>query len=447
VQADDTLTTGDLTLGRGTIGISGSLDDSGNLAAGSATGEIYLQPGGKLRITGTAGQAVLELSGTGAELQLGATGTADLALEIQGFGPGNVVDLSGIGSSLVSTVSFAGGIVSVLGTADQLLDSLQISGDFPGIGFAPDGAGGTILYAACFAAGTRILTASGALVAVEALGVGEAVAIFGGGYKTIIWIGRRTIRLSRHPRPERVRPVMIEAGALGGGLPYRDLLVSPDHALFLNGCLIPAKALINGFSIRSVNRKTITYYHIELPDHAVVFAEGAAAESYLDTGNRGAFENGGAPLTLHPDFAQALRAQKGCAPFAEHGPLVEAARQAILDHAEIATTCDPGVALRYEAGAAFIESRSAIPGEIFADPRDRRRLGVKIAALRADGHDIPIDHPALSEGWHAPEPDGRWTDGCAVIPARLLEGQVVVKLKIASLLRYPLAAVIMKSSG
>jgi hypothetical protein len=438
VRAGDTLRTGSLTLGHGTIDIFGSLADAGNFSSGSATGEIYLEAGSALSISGAAGQAAIDFSGTGGDLQLAATGTADLALEIGGFAAGDLLDLSSLETSLVSAVSVSGGTLSVLGTANQLLAALQISGAFPGLDFAPDGAGGTILYAACFAAGTRIITAAGALVPVESLGAGEAVEVFGGASRDIIWIGRRSIDLARHPRPDLVQPVLITAGALGAGLPFRDLVVSPDHALYLNGCLIPAKALMNGASIRQLNRKFVTYYHIELPEHAVLFAEGAGAESYLETGNRGAFENGAGSVALHPDFAQSMRGAKSCAPFAEHGPAVEAARQAILDRAGLRTTADPAANIRYENGAATIESRSAIPGEIFADPRDRRRLGIKIAALRIGGTKIALDHPALTEGWHDPEPDGRWTNGRAVIPRHLAAGQMV-EISIAAALRYAVA--------
>jgi len=433
VRAGDTLRTGGLTLGRGTIDVFGSFDDAGDLSVGSGSGEIYLEAGGELGIAGTAGGAAIDFSGTGGELQLG--GTSDVALGISSFAAGDLVDLSGVARSLVSTVVVAGGTVSVLGAENERLDSLQIGGSFSGIDFAADGAGGTILYAACFAEGTRIITAAGALVAVEALRVGDAVEVLDGGFKDIIWIGRRSINLVRHARPALVQPVLIAGGALGDGLPFRDLVVSPDHALYLNGCLIPAKVLVNGVSVRQLRRKIVTYYHVELAEHAVLFAEGAGAESYLDTGNRGVFETGGGVVMLHPDFAQGMREARGCAPFAEYGPAVAAARRGILDRAGIETTAEPGVSIRYEDGAAYIESRSAIPGEIFADPRDRRRLGIKIGGLRIGGRRIALEHPALAEGWHELEPDGRWTDGCAVIPARLAGGKRV-EISIAATLRY-----------
>jgi hypothetical protein len=305
--------------------------------------------------------------------------------------------------------------------------------DHPVLLKIPDGA-------PCFCIGTRILTAGGTLRRVEELQTGDQVKLFSGAAATVVWVGRRTLDLRGHPRPEAVQPVLFAAGALGPGLPCRDLIVSPDHAIYLDGHLIPAKALLNGFSIRQLKRKKITYYHVELADHAVLFAEGTPVESYLETGNRAAFENAGSGMLLHPLVAQALREEKGCAPFAESGPVVEAVRQSILELAGIQTTTDPGLQIRYENGAAIIASRAAIPGEISADPRDRRRLGVKIAELRIGGTVVSLSHPSLVEGWHGLEPDGRWTNGRAVIPELLLDSFGSVEISLAATLRYPATA-------
>lgn len=296
---------------------------------------------------------------------------------------------------------------------------------------------------ACFAAGTLIGTEAGP-VAVERLGCGDRVVLAEGGSLPIVWIGHRVVDVARHPAPELVRPVLIEAGALGVGarglaVPSRALLVSPDHALWCAGHLIPAKALINGVTIRQVACRVITYYHVELPRHAVLLAEGAPAESYLDTGNRDGFANAGAVVALHSVFGQGLREGLGCAPFAEAGPVVEAVREAILARAGIATTDDPGLGIRDTVAGAVIESRSAVPGHITPDPRDRRRLGVKIARLMAGGSVIPLDHPALTVGWHAMEAEGRWTDGAALVPAALLGGRALA-VTLAAALRYPVAS-------
>jgi len=289
----------------------------------------------------------------------------------------------------------------------------------------------------CFAAGTRILLADGSEMPVEALAVGDAVALHGGATAPILWIGKRKILLKTHPKPDLVRPVLIKAQALGDGLPKRDLAVSPDHALFFNGHLIPAKVLLNGFSIRQTAPGEVTYYHIELARHAVLLAEGVGCESYLDTGNRAAFQNDGVVVMLHPQFAQGMREKNSCAPLVEAGPVVEAVRQQILGRAGIETTSDPAMEIRFEAGCAVILSRSAVPGELTADPRDRRRLGVKIDRLQIGGREIALDHPALVEGWYEPEADGRWTDGRAVIPAGLLGGAMAVEISLAAALSYP----------
>lgn len=225
-----------------------------------------------------------------------------------------------------------------------------------------------------------------------------------------------------------MQPIAIAANAICDGVPSRALTVSPDHAFYLEGHLIAAKALLNGVTIHQATQRSVTYYHVELA-HAVIYAHGCPVESYLDTGNRGDFVGPGA-ITLHPDFAQSRREATGCAPFAEGGPVVEALRARLLARAGIKTLHRPAMRLRTQPdGAVIIQSRSAIPGDITPDPRDRRRLGVKIAKLRAGPHIIPLDHPSLSEGWHTPEPDGRWTNGKALVPATLAaEGPITIEL-------------------
>ncbi len=86
---------------------------------------------------------------------------------------------------------------------------------------------------------------------------------------------------------------------------------------------------------------------------------------------------------------------------------MEAVRQRILDRAGVQTTHDPGVNIHFKTCYAIIASRSAVRREFFADPRDRRRLGVEISALRVGERSIPLDHPSLTEGWQELEPDSR----------------------------------------
>ena len=72
--------------------------------------------------------------------------------------------------------------------------------------------------------------------------------------------------------------------------------------MLVDDALIPIKHLINGTSIAQVPMDAVTYFHVELPQHDVILAEGLVAETFLDTGNRSALVNGGGMVALHPDF-------------------------------------------------------------------------------------------------------------------------------------------------
>ncbi len=180
----------------------------------------------------------------------------------------------------------------------------------------------------CFAAGTRIATETGA-VPVERLRVGDRVVTrFGGSLTSVIWLGSRRVDCGRHPRPQQVWPVRIMAGAFGPHCPSRELWLSPEHAVFRVGVLIPVRLLVNGSTIRQVRLDTITYHHVELTRHDVLLAEGLAVESYLDTGNRADFD-GTRLIALHPDFAWRQWEAKGCAPLVVSGPQLTQARDTI----------------------------------------------------------------------------------------------------------------------
>jgi hypothetical protein len=155
--------------------------------------------------------------------------------------------------------------------------------------------------ALCIAAGTRVMTTRGA-VAVERLSEGDTVLTVSGAEQAIQWIGRRHVDCRRHPNRDRVLPVRIAPHAFGAGRPSRAMLLSPDHSVFAEDVLIPIKYLINDTTIAQIEVDAIDYYHIELARHDVVFAEGLPVESYLETGGRNAFDNGGGAMQLHPDF-------------------------------------------------------------------------------------------------------------------------------------------------
>ena len=185
----------------------------------------------------------------------------------------------------------------------------------------------------CFAEGTRIMTDE-ADIAIEAIRPGDAVITVSGARRIVVWIGHRTVDCSRHPTPESVLPVRIGAHAFGPGLPQRDLYLSPDHALFLDGVLIPVKYLLNGDRVAQLERTRVTYYHLELESHDVVLAEGLPCETYLETKHRSAFANGGTIVAAHPIFVPDVEADRllqwealGYAPLVVTGPAVERVRQ------------------------------------------------------------------------------------------------------------------------
>ena len=191
------------------------------------------------------------------------------------------------------------------------------------IGFQP---------AVCYREGTRILTRGGEKP-VETLAIGDEVTTLLGGPGRVVWLGKRAIDLTRHPKPWRVWPVRIRAGAFAPGLPMRDLYVSPDHAVYANGVLVPAKLLINGSTIQQVKSDHVVYYHIELQQHDVILAEGLPAETYLDAGDRDTF-SGGTVTALYPEFTARRWEMASCAPMVMTGPALDTIRLRLAARAE-----------------------------------------------------------------------------------------------------------------
>jgi hypothetical protein len=179
----------------------------------------------------------------------------------------------------------------------------------------------------CFAAGTSIATTLGA-VSVEAIQPGDRVsAILGADSAAVIWVGRREVDCARHADPSKVWPVRVSAHAFGRGMPATELTLSPGHAVYVDAVLIPIRLLVNGKTVRQTPVDRICYYHVELAHHDVLLANGMPAESYLDTGDRSGFSNGGGVIALHPDFSARSRSSNGCAPVVKTGPILEVVRK------------------------------------------------------------------------------------------------------------------------
>lgn len=142
----------------------------------------------------------------------------------------------------------------------------------------------------CFADGTQILTSKGQIL-VEHLKVGDMVVTMDNDCQPIRWIGSRildTVDLAQNPN---LRPIRIRAGALGSGLPTQDLVVSPQHRVFVRSIvaqrifgmaeiLIPAKKLLDldGIDV-DLDAPSVAYNHFLFERHEIVFSNGAPTES------------------------------------------------------------------------------------------------------------------------------------------------------------------------
>ncbi|WP_282121473.1 Hint domain-containing protein [Ruegeria atlantica] len=158
-------------------------------------------------------------------------------------------------------------------------------------GNAPDTANPTsIVDVPCFTAGTLIRTPGGDM-AIERLSAGDLVKTMDHGPQRIRWIGARKLSSQELSEKPKLRPIHIAAGALGNGLPQRNLLVSPQHRMLVRSAiairmfetseiLVAAHALVGvpGISVEE-NVQSVEYYHMLFERHEIVFAEGAPSES------------------------------------------------------------------------------------------------------------------------------------------------------------------------
>jgi hypothetical protein len=146
----------------------------------------------------------------------------------------------------------------------------------------------------CFLRGTSILTDCGEK-RVEDLRIGERVVLEGGETGPIKWVGRQVFKKDGFRWQEGVVPIRVARHALDNRSPHSDLYLSPGHALLLNGVFIRVKDLVNGTTIAPIvprDDMTIAYYAILLATHQVIFAEGAAAETFNPSeSNRENFSN------------------------------------------------------------------------------------------------------------------------------------------------------------
>jgi collagen type I/II/III/V/XI/XXIV/XXVII alpha len=319
--------------------VNGQLVDQGNLGIGAASGagSIAIGSTGALMIGGATSAVEIGFLGQGGLLDFtsadATTLTSALDALIYGFSVDTgIIEFGALTYNPLDSYDYANGLLGIYLDGTNLANlALDPTLSYGGFAFSA-GSGDALAIAsiACFAGGTRIATARGPVV-VEALALGDLARTAAGETRPVVWLGHRRVDCARHPEPRAVWPVRIRSDAFGPGQPARDLLLSPDHAIFAEGVLIPVKYLIDGRLIRQEPVDHVTYFHVELPEHDILVAENLAAESYLDTGDRASFA-GGPVMDLHPEWGQArtdvtlhLEAA-GYAPLRVTGPEIERVR-------------------------------------------------------------------------------------------------------------------------
>jgi hypothetical protein len=449
----------------GTVDVT--IDEGGSFTVGSALitadvitgGTITFGTGGGTSVVGTANSFVTLSLLSAFSPYVGFTSSSDVIddLSLKWTGATSYT-ITGTGSGIQTIVITQNGqTFSFETTGANLTDVTNETSLTAGpLKLSEDASGGTDITV-CFARGTRLMTPTGQ-APVETLNAGDMVATQLDGdtvFRPIKWLGWRRIDLTAHPRPHTVAPIRIQRGAFADNVPVNDLLLSPDHAVFIDGKLICARQLVNGATIRQeTDRSDVEYFHVELDTHAILLSEGLPTESYLDTGNRGFFSNANHARVLHPDLtdesSHPARMAASCAPFVwaedEVRPVWNRLAERAAAHgkavAEPDGVTDPELCIVVRgqtqrpvaiAGGCYhfivksgveevlLVSRAASPSHMQPWLNDRRQLGVNIERIvlrrRGDINEIPVDHPGLSQGWWPVERDGtaqhRWTDGHA----------------------------------
>ena len=221
---------------------------------------------------------------------------------------------------------------TIVGAANGLTaDVSGISQDYLGLNI-----GVNAEIATCYCPGTLVRTKRGQK-RVERLKIGDKIATLSGAFRPIKWIGRRSYAGRFLMGRKYLLPICVKAGALDDSVPRRDLWISPQHAMYLEGVLIEAKDLINGVSIvQPEHVDQVEYFHIELDNHDVIFAEGAPSETFVDDDSRGMFHNAHEYALLYPGAPRV--AARYCAPRLDAGYEVERARRHIAARADLVPT-------------------------------------------------------------------------------------------------------------
>lgn len=134
----------------------------------------------------------------------------------------------------------------------------------------------------CFVSGTAISVPGGTRT-VEDLASGDLVTTRDSGAQPLVWVGQRALQFDASNAVHR--PIHFSKGSLGGGLPRRDLMTSPQHRIMIETSeevFCPAKAFVAIPRTRQMKgKRSVTYHTLLLEHHHVIYAEGTPVESFF----------------------------------------------------------------------------------------------------------------------------------------------------------------------
>jgi len=451
---------------------------------GSATydsGKDYLIDGGTLSLDASAGllgfgksswvSATVGPNGGNIDVKLdssifsGLSGNYEYVVSMSGPPPKNLVisfELNAPNKKVITTYKDGMTTVSIKVTGGFIITStmnfiIQIPGNPNNMAegstaqyyFGPGDNDGSFIIR-CYAKGTFIETPTGK-IRVEDLKVGDLITTLSETGKTALpvkWIGKRLIRNGTGSKSI----VNVRKDAIDQNIPDVDLLITPEHCLFLEGHLVPVRMLVNGGSISYIDDQHVEVYHFELDEHSIVSANNLLSESYLDTGcgydiettlkdyiliGEGRYNwqtNAAAPLCLDATLTEQIYLS-----LKERGDQIGYATQsrdfiyeqkiALVDKYGAEKTPDRTRGRNHIfvtdslSDFYFIKSEHISPSYIIGPYiDDRRELGVLVGNITIFSPEKTysltrhLDDVSLL-GWHCSEtPEARWTDGYAMLP-------------------------------
>ncbi|SMX30133.1 Hemolysin, plasmid [Pelagimonas phthalicica] len=146
-------------------------------------------------------------------------------------------------------------------------------------------------YVPCFTPGTLIKTVEGEVNVAE-IRQGDVILTRDNGYQTVRWAGAKVLRGDEIACNPSLQPIRIARGALGKGMPERDMIVSPQHRVVMSGyaiellfgedeVLVAATHLVGRPGItRECPEAGVTYVHFMFDRHELVMSDGTWTESF-----------------------------------------------------------------------------------------------------------------------------------------------------------------------